>query len=403
MGDKILQGKTVLLGVTGSIAAYKAATLTSILLKMGADVHVVMTRNATKFIAPLTFSTYTKNKVCIDTFDENFEYQVGHISLAEKADVAIIAPATANVIAKLANGIADDMLTTTFLATKAPVLVSPAMNTNMYENPATQANLLTLKSRGIEVIEPDSGLLACGVVGPGKMPEPEELAEHVVYAVAREKTLIGKRVLISAGPTREAIDPVRFISNHSTGKMGYALARCAAMMGAKVTLVSGPVGLTTPFKVTRINVESASDMDREIEKRAKDSDIIIMSAAVADYTPTNVATEKIKKKEGEGAVVELKRTRDILATLGENKAPHQFICGFSMETENVIENSKAKLKRKNVDMIVANNLRTPGAGFGTDTNVVTLIGEKGHEELPLMSKDEVAYAILKVIEVKINS
>lgn len=402
MPDKILEGKTVLLGVSGSIAAYKAATLTSILLKMGAEVHVLMTRNATKFIAPLTFSTYTKNKVCIDTFDENFEYKVGHISLAEKADIAILAPATANVIAKLANGIADDMLTTTFLAVKAPVLVSPAMNTNMYENPATQANLLTLKSRGIQVIEPDSGLLACGIVGAGKMPEPEELAEHVVYALS-PKSLLGKKVLISAGPTRESIDPVRFISNHSTGKMGFALARRAAMMGAKVTLVSGPVNLKTPMNVKRINVESASDMDKEITKRADESDVIIMSAAVADYTPTTVSDEKIKKKDGEGTELKLKRTSDILSKLGQNKRPGQFICGFSMETENLIENSTAKLKKKNVDMIVANNLRTEGAGFGTETNVVTLIGEKGYEELPIMSKDEVAYAILKVIEVKINS
>lgn len=395
MMSKLLENKTVLLGVSGSIAAYKAASLTSILLKMGAKVRVIMTKNATKFITPLTFSTYTNSKTYTDTFDENIDYNVEHISLAQEADIVIIAPASANVIAKLAHGIADDMLTTTVLATKAPILIAPAMNTNMYDNPATQDNIDILKKRGMRIIEPDTGLLACKTDGKGKMPEPEILAEHVAHIISREKDLDGKKVLISAGPTIEAIDPVRYITNHSTGKMGFALARQAAMMGAEVTIVSGCCNEKTPLGVQRVDVVSAKDMKNEIISRAAGSDIVIMAAAVADFTPTNPAQEKIKKKESDVSSIELKRTDDILGILGKQKDRQYFLCGFSMETQNVIENSEKKLRDKNLDMIVANDLRKEGAGFANDTNIVTLITRESSVELPIMSKDDVAYEILK--------
>lgn len=397
MSEQVLKDKTVLLGVSGSIAAYKAAALCSILIKKGASVRVVMTSNATKFIAPLTFSTYTKSRTYTDTFEETFEYKVEHISLADEADIAIVAPATANIIAKMAHGIADDMLSTTLLAVKSPILVAPAMNTNMFENPATQDNIETLKKRGVHIIEPDSGLLACGVTGKGKMPEAEVLAEYVEYYLQKSEKLSGKKVLVSAGPTKEAIDPVRFISNHSTGKMGFAIAKVAAQMGATVTLVSGETNCKTPINVDRVDVVSAADMDKEISLRAYENDIIIMSAAVADFTPQNPAKEKIKKKDNTDNSIELERTVDILKKLGENKRKGQFICGFSMETENVLENSKQKLVKKNVDMIVANNLRESGAGFGTDTNIVTLITESENIKLPQMSKEEVAFNILNRI------
>lgn len=395
--DKLLKGKTVLLGVSGSIAAYKAVSLTSILLKMGADVHVIMTENATKFISPLTFSTYTGNKTLVDTFDENFEYKVEHISIAKLADIVIIAPATANIIAKLSHGIADDMLSTTILATKAPIIVAPAMNTNMLNNPATIDNLNILKGRNMKIIEPDTGELACDTVGEGKLPEPEVLAEHVVHSIAREKLLKGKRVLVTAGPTREAIDPVRFISNHSTGKMGYAMAEAAAMLGAEVVLISGPVNIKSGINIKKIDVISARDMSEAVENYSQGSDIIIMAAAVADFTPQNPAYEKIKKKSVDGANITCKRTVDILTNLGKNKRENQFICGFSMETENVIENSREKLVKKNVDMIVANDLREEGAGFKTDTNIVTVITREDSETLPIMSKQEVSYSILSKI------
>ncbi len=395
--DKLLKGKTVLLGVSGSIAAYKAVSLTSILLKMGADVHVIMTENATKFISPLTFSTYTGNKTLVDTFDENFEYKVEHISIAKLADIVIIAPATANIIAKLSHGIADDMLSTTILATKAPIIVAPAMNTNMLNNPATIDNLNILKGRNMKIIEPDTGELACDTVGEGKLPEPEVLAEHVVHSIAREKLLKGKRVLVTAGPTREAIDPVRFISNHSTGKMGYAMAEAAAMLGAEVVLISGPVNIKSGINIKKIDVISARDMSEAVENYSQGSDIIIMAAAVADFTPQNPAYEKIKKKSVDGANITCKRTVDILTNIGKNKRENQFICGFSMETENVIENSREKLVKKNVDMIVANDLREEGAGFKTDTNIVTVITREDSETLPIMSKQEVSYSILSKI------
>ncbi len=398
--DKLLKGKTVLLGVSGSIAAYKAVSLTSILLKMGADVHVIMTENATKFISPLTFSTYTGNKTLVDTFDENFEYKVEHISIAKLADIVIIAPATANIIAKLSHGIADDMLSTTILATKAPIIVAPAMNTNMLNNPATIDNLNILKGRNMKIIEPDTGELACDTVGEGKLPEPEVLAEHVVHSIAREKLLKGKRVLVTAGPTREAIDPVRFISNHSTGKMGYAMAEAAAMLGAEVVLISGPVNIKSGINIKKIDVISARDMSEAVENYSQGSDIIIMAAAVADFTPQNPAYEKIKKKSVDGANITCKRTVDILTNIGKNKRENQFICGFSMETENVIENSREKLVKKNVDMIVANDLREEGAGFKTDTNIVTVITREDSETLPIMSKQEVSYSILsKIVDI----
>ena len=392
----MLKGKTVVLGVTGSIAAYKIANLASMLIKQHCDVHVIMTQNATNFINPITFETLTNNKCLVETFDRNFQFHVAHVSLAQKADVMLIAPASANIIAKLAHGIADDMLSTTALACKAPILVSPAMNTNMYENPITQDNINTLRNYGFSVIEPDTGMLACRDVGSGKMPSETVLLEHILKEIACEKDLLGKKILVSAGPTREAIDPVRFISNHSTGKMGYAIARRAMLRGADVTLVSGPTNLTPPPFVTVIPVTSAKDMYEAITTYAGEQDMIIKSAAVADYTPENVAQEKIKKKDGDMSIP-LTRTQDILSYLGEHKKDGQVLCGFSMETENMLENSKKKLDKKNADMIVANNLKETGAGFGTDTNVVTMITRDAVTELPLLSKDEVADALLSAL------
>lgn len=392
----MLKGKTILIGVTGSIAAYKTPNLVSALIKLGADVHVIMTKNATEFIRPLVFETLTGNRVSIDTFDRSFSFEVEHISLADKADICMVAPATANVIAKLAAGIADDMLTTTLLACTCPILISPAMNTNMYEAKVTRDNMNRLETLGMKLITPASGRLACGVEGAGKMPEPEVLLEHILLEIGRPKTLKGKHILVSAGPTREAIDPVRFITNHSTGRMGYSIARCAAMMGADVTLVSGPVDIEAPLGVNVVPVESASQMYEEIISRFDKSDIVIKSAAVADYRPKDVATEKIKKESSNKSCIELEPTTDILKALGEKKT-HQFICGFSMETENLIENSTKKLSKKNADMIVANSLRTKGAGFASDTNVVTIITKDGNESYDIMTKDEVAYTILNKI------
>ena len=389
----MLKGKTVVLGVTGSIAAYKIANLASMLIKQHCDVHVIMTENATNFINPITFETLTNNKCLVETFDRNFQFHVAHVSLAQKADLMLIAPASANIIAKLAHGIADDMLSTTALACNAPILVSPAMNTRMYENPITQDNIETLRKYNFTVIEPDTGMLACRDVGAGKMPSETVLMDYILKGIACEKDLYGKRILITAGPTREAIDPVRFISNHSTGKMGYAIARRAMLRGAEVTLVTGPVAITPPPFVNVISVDSAQDMFEAVTSLADKQDIIIKSAAVADYTPETVADQKIKKKEGDMSIP-LTRTQDILSYLGSNKKQGQLICGFSMETENMLENSKMKLAKKNADMIVANNLREAGAGFGTDTNVVTMITKDNEIELPLLSKEEVADAIL---------
>ncbi|SCZ76052.1 bifunctional phosphopantothenoylcysteine decarboxylase/phosphopantothenate--cysteine ligase CoaBC [Pseudobutyrivibrio xylanivorans] len=393
----MLKGKCVVLGVTGSIAAYKIANLASALVKLGADVNVIMTKNATNFINPITFETLTSNKCLVDTFDRDFQFNVEHVALAKRADIFMVAPASANVIGKMAHGIADDMLTTTILAAKCKKLVSPAMNTNMFTNPIVQDNLEILKKYGFEIIQPASGYLACGDTGAGKMPEPEVLLQYILREIAFDHDLDGKKVMITAGPTQEAIDPVRYISNHSTGKMGYAIARAAMLRGAEVTLVSGPVAIQPPMFVDVVNIKSAAEMAEAVKSRAGEMDIIIKSAAVADYRPATVAAEKIKKKDGEASSIELERTEDILSFLGANKNPGQFICGFSMETENMLENSKAKLKKKNVDMIVANNLRTAGAGFGTDTNVVTLITTDDARELPIMSKDDVAQAILDEI------
>lgn len=399
LGDKrmrkILQDKTVVLGVTGSIAAYKIANLASSLVKKGANVHVIMTKNATNFINPITFESLTGNKCLVDTFDRNFEFSVEHVSLAKMADVFMVAPASANVIGKIAGGIADDMLTTTIMACKCHKIISPAMNTNMFENQIVQDNIQKLKDYGYEIIEPASGYLACGDTGAGKMPEPAVLESYIMKEVAMDKDMAGKKVLITAGPTMEKIDPVRFISNHSTGKMGYALARVAMLRGADVTLVTGKTNIQKPDFVKIIEVESARDMFEAVDSVFDNQDIVIMSAAVADYRPKNVATEKIKKKDGE-AVIELERTDDILATMSARKK-EQFICGFSMETENMLENSKAKLEKKNLDMICANNLKVDGAGFGTDTNVVTLITKNEVKELPIMSKVEVAENILNKI------
>lgn len=392
----MLKGKTIVLGVTGSIAAYKIANLTSMLTKLNADVHVLMTENATNFINPITFETLTNHKCLVDTFDRNFNYNIEHVALGSKADIVLVAPASANIIAKMAHGIADDMLSTTLLACKCKKIVAPAMNTNMYENPVTQANLQILKNFGMEVIEPDTGLLACKAVGRGKMPSEETLLQYLLQEVQFEHDMVGKKVLVTAGATREAIDPVRYITNHSTGKMGYALATVAARRGADVTLVSGATNLPTPLGVTRVDIESAADMFEEVSKRAAEQDIIIKSAAVADYTPALVSAEKIKKQEGDSSIA-LKRTTDILAWLGEHKQQGQFICGFSMETENMLENSCKKLTKKKADLIVANNLREAGAGFGTDTNVVTLITEKESQQLPQMSKEEVAVKIFDFI------
>ena len=397
----MLKGKTVVLGVTGSIAAYKIAYLASALVKLHADVNVIMTQNATNFINPITFETLTSNKCLVDTFDRNFQYNVEHVALAKRADIFMVAPASANVIGKMANGIADDMLTTTILATKCPKLVSPAMNTNMYTNQIVQDNLEKLKHYGFEIIDPANGYLACGDTGAGKMPEPETLLQYILREIACEKDLAGKRVLITAGPTQEKIDPVRYITNHSTGKMGYALAECCMRRGAEVTLVSGPVAIQPPMFVDVVPVTSAEDMAREVKTRADSQDIIIKAAAVADYRPVNPADEKIKKKDGDSSI-ELERTEDILKYLGEHRKKGQFICGFSMETEHMVENSTAKLDKKNVDMIVANNLKVRGAGFGTDTNIVTLITRAGAKELPIMSKSEVADAIMDEILTQIG-
>lgn len=393
----MLKDKCVVLGVTGSIAAYKIASLASALVKLGADVHVIMTKNATNFINPITFETLTSNKCLVDTFDRNFQFNVEHVALAKRADIFMVAPASANVIGKMAHGIADDMLTTTILAAKCKKLISPAMNTNMFTNPIVQDNLEILRGYGFEIIDPASGYLACGDTGAGKMPEPEVLLQYILRELAHEKDLAGKKVLVTAGPTEEAIDPVRYITNHSTGKMGYAIAKAAMERGAEVTLVSGPVSIEPPMFVEVVDVRSAAEMAEAVKSRAADSDIIIKSAAVADYRPLNVASEKIKKKDGEAASIELERTEDILAYLGSHRREGQFICGFSMETENMLENSKKKLAKKNVDMIVANNLRTQGAGFGTDTNVVTIIMADESYELPMLSKDEVAHAIFDSI------
>lgn len=384
----LLKDKHILLGVTGSIAAYKIASLASMLAKQKADVTVVMTKNATNFINPITFESLTGNKCLVDTFDRNFEFQVEHVSLAKQTDVFLVAPASANVIAKAAHGIADDMLTTTLLACRCPKIFAPAMNTRMYQNPIVQDNISTLKDYGMEVIVPGSGYLACGDTGEGKMPEPEVLYEAVVRALT-PKDLAGKKVLVTAGPTQERLDPVRYISNHSTGKMGYAIALSAVRRGADVTLVSGKTNLQAPTGVRFVPVVSAADMAEAVKAAAVEQDIIIKAAAVADYRPSVTADEKMKKKDGELSIA-LERTEDILAWLGNHRQEGQILCGFSMETENLLENSRAKLEKKKIDMIVANSLRQEGAGFGADTNVVTLLTKEGTEELPLLSKEEVA-------------
>ena len=388
----MLKGKNIILGVTGGIAAYKAAALASLLVKAGAFVDVIMTDNAKEFIGPVTFEALTKNRCITDTFDRNHEVSTEHISLAKKADAFVIAPATANIIAKTANGIADDMLTTTFLACDCPKIVVPAMNTKMYDNPVTQDNIRRLKGYGITVMETAEGLLACGDTGKGKMAEPDKIMEYIEMSCAFEKDYAGKKVLITAGPTMEPVDPVRYITNHSTGKMGYALARICALRGADVTLVSGKTYLEPPAAVKTVNVLTASEMAESVKSIYEDMDIIIKAAAVADYRPKNVSSEKIKKKEGDTSI-ELERTEDILKFLGENRKEGQFICGFSMETQNMVENSREKLKRKKADMIIANNLKVKGAGFGGDTNVVTFITENDTRELEILSKEEVAVKI----------
>ena len=393
--------KTVLLGVTGGIAAYKMANVASSLVKMGYNVHVIMTENATNFITPITFETLTNNKCIIDTFDRNFEFKVEHIALAKQADVVLVAPATANVIGKMANGIADDMLTTTILACKCKKIIAPAMNTNMYENPIVRDNIAKLMMYGFEIIPAASGHLACGDSGKGKLPDENILIEYILRALNAKKDLIGKNILVTAGPTREALDPVRYITNHSTGKMGYAIARAAAFRGANVTLVSGPVNIAKPLFVNTIDIISAEDMFNAVKDNYEKQHIIIKAAAVADYTPVDVADNKIKKSDGDMSIP-LKRTTDILKFLGENKKEGQFICGFSMETENMLENSRAKLDKKNADMIVANSLKTEGAGFGTDTNVVTLITRDKVKEYEMMSKNDVADAILDAIIYGLN-
>ena len=392
----MLKGKTVILGVTGSIAAYKAANLASMLKKQHADVQVIMTKNATQFINPITFESLTGNKCLVDTFDRNFQFQVEHVALAKRADLAIVAPATANIMAKLAHGLADDMLTTTLLACRCPKLIAPAMNTRMYENPVTQDNMDILRKYGFRIIEPAVGHLACGDTGAGKLPSETLLLECILDEIAMEKDMKGLHVLITAGPTMEAIDPVRFISNHSTGKMGYALARVCRRRGAEVTLVSGKTNLEAPYGVTLVPVTSAQDMFEAVSSRAKEQDLIIKAAAVADYRPVTVAENKIKKSPGDMSIA-LERTTDILAWLGEHRQEGQVLCGFAMETEHMVEHAKEKLTRKHVDMIAANNVKVAGAGFGTDTNVVTLITEDGAEELAKMSKEEVASRILDAL------
>ena len=392
----MLKGKTVILGVTGSIAAYKAANLASMLKKQHADVQVIMTKNATQFINPITFESLTGNKCLVDTFDRNFQFQVEHVALAKRADLAIVAPATANIMAKLAHGLADDMLTTTLLACRCPKLIAPAMNTRMYENPVTQDNMDLLRKYGFRIIEPAVGHLACGDTGAGKLPPETLLLECILDEIAMEKDMKGLHVLITAGPTMEAIDPVRFISNHSTGKMGYALARVCRRRGAEVTLVSGKTNLEAPYGVTLVPVTSAQDMFEAVSSRAKEQDLIIKAAAVADYRPVTVAENKIKKSPGDMSIA-LERTTDILAWLGEHRREGQVLCGFAMETEHMVEHAKEKLTKKHVDMIAANNVKVAGAGFGTDTNVVTLITEDGAEELAKMSKEEVASRILDAL------
>ncbi len=392
----MLEGKTVLLGVTGSIAAYKIAYLASMLKKQQADVHVLMTRNATNFINPITFETLTGNKCLVDTFDRNFQFQVEHVSIAKKADVVMIAPASANVIGKLAHGIADDMLTTTIMACRCKKFISPAMNTNMFENPIVQDNLKILEHYGYEVIDPAVGYLACGDTGAGKMPEPETLLNYILRECACEKDMKGLKVLVTAGPTQEAIDPVRYITNHSSGKMGYAIAKMAMLRGADVTLVSGRTALTPPPFVKVVPVVTARDMYEAVTSVGQEQDIIIKAAAVADYRPASVSDEKIKKKDDDMSIA-LERTDDILKYLGEHKPEGQFLCGFSMETENMIGNSRVKLTRKNLDMVAANNVKMAGAGFQGDTNVLTLITQDEEVSLPLMSKEDAAGKILDKI------
>lgn len=396
----MLKGKTVVLGVSGSIAAYKSAMLASLLVKNHADVHVIMTKNAVNFINPITFETLTSHKCLVDTFDRNFEFNVEHVSLAKAADIFVVAPADANVIAKFVHGIADDMLSTTFLACKSPKLLAPAMNTQMYENPVTQDNLSLCKKYGYKIIEPATGHLACGDSGKGKMAEPETILKHIIFEIAQKKDLSGKKIVVTAGPTQEALDPVRFITNHSSGKMGYAIAERAANRGAEVVLVSGPTNLESPLFVKKIGVVSAKEMFEAVKSEYDDADIVIKAAAVADYRPKSVSSEKIKKFDGDSAIP-LERTDDILKYLGENKK-NQFLCGFSMETQNMVENSKAKLEKKNLDMVVANNLKVKGAGFGGDTNIVTLITRGSVKALPVMTKNQVADVILDEILKLIN-
>ena len=392
----MLKGKTVVLAVTGSIAAYKIANLARMLKKIHCDVHVLMTQNATNFINPITFESLTGTKCLIDTFDRNFEFSVEHVALAKRADVVLVAPASANVIGKIANGLADDMLTTTVMACPCKKIVSPAMNHNMFHNPIVRDNIKKLKDYGYEIIEPDNGMLANGDIGDGRMPDESVLLEYIIKEIACEKDLLGKKILITAGATRESIDPVRFITNHSSGKMGVALAKAAALRGAQVTLVAAHTDVELPMFVETIRVESAEDMFNTVTENMHSYDCIIKAAAVADYTPVSVADSKIKKGEGDMSIA-LKRTKDILAYLGENKREEQFICGFSMETDNVLENSRKKLEKKNCDMICANSLRTQGAGFGTDTNIITLITKDGETELPILSKLEAAHRILTAI------
>lgn len=396
----MLTGKTIVLGVTGSIAAYKTANLASMLVKLGADVHVIMTQNATKFITPMTFETLTDNKCIADTFDRNFSFDVKHVSLAKKGDLFMVAPCTANVIGKLATGICDDMLTTTLLATKAPIILAPAMNTGMWENPILQDNIQRLQRYGYHFVEPAVGRLACGDVGSGKMPAEELLLEHILLHIAKEKDLQGRRMLITAGPTQESIDPVRYITNHSSGKMGYALAKMAALRGAEVTLVSGPVSIKPFAGINVIDVKSAQEMFDAVSTRSAEQDVIIMCSAVADYTPATYSEQKVKKHEGD-MTIDLKRTNDILGYLGQHKPEGQLLVGFSMETENLIENSRAKLTKKNADFICANSISSDKTGFAVDTNKVTLISPTETVELPLCSKEETADKILDyVIKVK---
>lgn len=392
----MLNGKCVVLGVTGSIAAYKTANLASMLVKLNCDVHVIMTQNAANFITPVTFETITRNKCLIDTFDRNFQFHVAHVSLAQKADLFMIAPASANIVGKIANGIADDMLSTTVMATKAPCFIAPAMNTNMYDNPIVQSNINKLKQFGYHIIEPDCGFLACRDIGKGKLPPESTLLDYILKEIAYPKDLKGKKILVTAGPTQESIDPVRFISNHSTGKMGFSIARQAMLRGADVILIKGNTSVSPPPFVQVIDVVSAADMFLAVKKHYKECNIIIKSAAVADYRPSHISDEKIKKKSDDMSIA-LTRTDDILEYLGKNRSEGQYICGFSMETENMIENSRSKLIKKNLDMIVANNLKQDGAGFAGDTNIITMITQDTQKQLPLLSKDEAADQILTFI------